>query len=302
MNMHLQKTFVIALLIASICTTAAAQNPFKPIPNEDWGKVETLDTAYLRVEYKMTFRDALFYRSSNKEFPSTHVFTDDQYVSDKRIVEIGKNVRKDYSRNLEALEQSNRELIDNGRDPYNIGKEYAYPYEYFIFNDGAVRTNARTLFNGPIIQFAEKEDRIDWKLTGNSAEVCGRQCSEARAQFHGRTYSAWFCSDIPVSAGPWKLEGLPGLILKAESEDGTYRWEMTGLEQGSWPIYEKQYNFRKCSEEEAERLFEDIYAHPFVFMEKIGMKTLMPDGKGGTRSPGEAEYGISMYYNPLEIK
>ena len=154
--------------------------------------------------------------------------------------------------------------------------------------------------NGPIIQFSEREDKIDWELTGNSAEVCGRQCSEAKAQFHGRAFSAWFCSEIPVSSGPWKLGGLPGLILKAESDDGSYRWEMTGIEQGSWPIYEKQYNFQKCSEKEAGKLLEDIYAQPFIFMGKIGMKVMMPDGKGGVRSPGETENSISMYYNPLE--
>ncbi len=102
------------------------------------------------------------------------------------------------------------------------------------------------------------------------------------------------------------------MILKAESDDGSYRWEMTGIEQGSWPIYEKQYNFQKCSEKEAGKLLEDIYAQPFIFMGKIGMKVMMPDGKGvgmkvmmpdgkgGVRSPGETENSISMYYNPLE--
>ena len=300
MCMHFLKTSVAVIFIASTSIASIAQNPFKPIPNEDWKNVTVLDSAFMRVEYKMTFRDALFYKSSNKEFPKTHVFTDKQYVSDKRIVEIGKTLRKDYSRNLEELEQDNRKLIDEGRNPRNFGKEYAYPYEYFVFNEGSVKTNARTLMNGPIIQFSEREDKIDWELTGNSAEVCGRQCSEAKAQFHGRVFSAWFCSEIPVSSGPWKLGGLPGLILKAESDDGSYRWEMTGIEQGSWPIYEKQYNFQKCSEKEAGKLLEDIYAQPFIFMGKIGMKVMMPDGKGGVRSPGETENSISMYYNPLE--
>jgi hypothetical protein len=37
--------------------------------------------------------------------------------------------------------------------------------------------------------------------------------------------------DIPVNAGPWKLHGLPGLILKANDDRQHYVFECNGIEK-----------------------------------------------------------------------
>jgi GLPGLI family protein len=56
---------------------------------------------------------------------------------------------------------------------------------------------------------------IDWKITQETKDLKGYACQKATAFFRGRNYEAWFCSKIPYNNGPWKLAGLPGLILEA---------------------------------------------------------------------------------------
>lgn len=56
---------------------------------------------------------------------------------------------------------------------------------------------------------------ISWELLNETKNINSFNCQKARGNFRGRTYTVWFTNDIPVSLGPWKLNGLPGLILEA---------------------------------------------------------------------------------------
>ena len=56
---------------------------------------------------------------------------------------------------------------------------------------------------------------IFWELLPETKNITSFKCQKARGNFRGRTYTVWFANEIPVSMGPWKLNGLPGLILEA---------------------------------------------------------------------------------------
>ena len=61
----------------------------------------------------------------------------------------------------------------------------------------------------------DKTRIISWELLNETKNINSFKCQKARGNFRGRTYTVWFTDDIPVSLGPWKLNGLPGLILEA---------------------------------------------------------------------------------------
>ena len=59
----------------------------------------------------------------------------------------------------------------------------------------------------------------------------------ATSDFRGRRWTAWFATDIPVSDGPWKLGGLPGLILEAYDQGDDYRYTAVRImESGLDPV------------------------------------------------------------------
>jgi len=66
-----------------------------------------------------------------------------------------------------------------------------------------------------------KEDipRMDWQFGKGEKIIAGFPCRQAFTAFRGREYEAWYAPSLPLPFGPWKLNGLPGLILEAQDKD-----------------------------------------------------------------------------------
>ena len=62
----------------------------------------------------------------------------------------------------------------------------------------------------------------DWKILNDMKEVAGHVCMNAfwEDTVKQQQIIAWFALDIPVSAGPERLCGLPGLILEVDVNNG----------------------------------------------------------------------------------
>lgn len=60
---------------------------------------------------------------------------------------------------------------------------------------------------------------MNWSIGSENKRIKGFECSRATASYRGRIYIAWFTKEIEVPYGPWKLHGLPGLIIEAYDED-----------------------------------------------------------------------------------
>ena len=56
----------------------------------------------------------------------------------------------------------------------------------------------------------------EWTMYEDSTiTVLGMECKKATTNFRGRYWEVWYAEELPISQGPWKLCGLPGMILKA---------------------------------------------------------------------------------------
>lgn len=76
----------------------------------------------------------------------------------------------------------------------------------------------------------------EWTPVADSvATILGYQCRLATAWYKGRQWFAWYADDIPMDAGPWKLCGLPGLILRAYDGGRQFVFEATGMRNVTEP-------------------------------------------------------------------
>lgn len=83
--------------------------------------------------------------------------------------------------------------------------------------------------------YVENMDLFTWHLTGRTDTVFNYTIQEATANFGGRSWIAWFAPEIPYSDGPYKFNGLPGLILKVYDTRKHYVFDILSIEK---PEYE----------------------------------------------------------------
>ena len=72
---------------------------------------------------------------------------------------------------------------------------------------------------------------FNWHIETETAMIQGKKCQLATVEYKGRKYNAWFTNEIPISEGPYKFGGLPGLIVKIEDIKKQHIWELKAIEK-----------------------------------------------------------------------
>lgn len=116
-----------------------------------------------------------------------------------------------------------------------------------------------TLTDGVGSTFYMYEDRIpdiEWEISDQTREILGYECRRADCTLYGRRFTAWFAEEIPVASGPWKLQGLPGLVMAASDDEGLYSFEIIGLRNVERPI---DYTDRKYIETSRQKYLQQLH-------------------------------------------
>ncbi|MEY3323138.1 MAG: hypothetical protein RLZZ417_2721 [Bacteroidota bacterium] len=83
---------------------------------------------------------------------------------------------------------------------------------------GSLNSFEQTM-TGNTFQISEDIPKLEWILTEVEKIIGGFICKQAFTTFRGRDYEAWYAVNLPFPMGPWKLNGLPGLILEANDKE-----------------------------------------------------------------------------------
>lgn len=231
--MKFKSFYLLALVILLSIGSVSAQ--------EKTESFELIDNAQIRVLYeftqeadkrreKITLTDtlALNIGSNWSEFYDWHKVKLDSLESVRLDPFDFLVMKNDDDELLSRLEAGEKEYKKPPRKPYP---------EKIYKNRNA--NQITTYIDGPFeagvgptyLVLEESISPLDWSITSETSTVLNYSCTKATTTFRGRNYEAWFTTDIPVNDGPWKLYGLPGLILKAETDDGVFKYNAIGIEK-----------------------------------------------------------------------
>ena len=89
-----------------------------------------------------------------------------------------------------------------------------------------------TAFDDHKFYKVEQPMQMDWKLDAQKdTMILGYSCQKAYTSYAGRDYVAWYSLQVPVNDGPYKFNGLPGLILKVSDTKNQHCFTLTSIKK-----------------------------------------------------------------------
>lgn len=228
---------------------------------------QEIDSIQLRIHYATTFKTWEDSKSMS---------------SDEHILDIGKTTSKFYS----LWETRNEEIRDSVlacggtfQEVQNALGKLGYPrsYQYYAVYKNYPRKELITYTDREFKNYIYEEtlEKPQWRIyTDENITIADYQCQKAQTTFRGRTWDVWFTTDIPLNDGPWKLCGLPGLILKAKDKKGDFLFECIEIEnrnKGTISIPKRKY--LKCSRESLKQIKIKSAKDPVGYFKQLGIET-----------------------------
>jgi GLPGLI family protein len=157
-------------------------------------------------------------------------------------------------------------------------------YNYTDLKKDSIYSRLRW-FAGKIYRVNERRTNIQWEISNETQIIGTFNCQKAIGFFRGRTYIAWFTTKFPVSAAPWKLQGLPGLVLKVSDTEGKIQFIFKSIKVIKKTAVPKlpNENFENISIEQYAKIlssFQDELSKKMMSKMSRGTKIEIKNNKG----------------------
>jgi GLPGLI family protein len=164
-----------------------------------------------------------------------------KYISDSIFYVYG-NKGTDPQNLINAVSKSMSTAMFNIMAAYNIFKNFPRMGS-MIFTD----------YDDHKFLKVEQLMNMDWRLDDQKDSVIlGYSCQKAYISYAGRDYIAWYSLQVPINEGPYKFNGLPGLILKISDSKNQHCFTLTSIKKMTYiqPITYILNNFTDIKAEE----------------------------------------------------
>ena len=193
---------------------------------------ELLDKTHFKFHYEYAFEFDTLTLNDSRE--------------DVIILQVGKSISKSFSYSTfyydsvraspdgeSIMRQIRRDLVvsmvETGKPPQGFVRGAMGSRVYKNFPEGQMTVTDRISSNHYI--YKDELHAQNWQIRDSTKTILDYRCQMAVSDFRGRQWIAWFAHDIPISEGPWKFSGLPGLIMEVYDSEKHYHFTLVGIEQ-----------------------------------------------------------------------
>jgi len=166
-----------------------------------------------------------------------------------------KDKEKQYDNKLNdtiTVLGSNRICLDKKIYYHNFKKDSTYSILYNKY------CRSKVIINDILIY-------PDWKIENNFKKIGEYNAQKATAFIYDRTWTVYFTNELRINGGPWRLIGLPGLVLEATENTSTYQFKLTKIKKNDEfneiykPIHNKESTFKEFVKKAIKRQTDEMY-------------------------------------------
>lgn len=129
-------------------------------------------------------------------------------------------------------------------------------------------TNSNYTLINDVFVFDSK-DQLKWNLEKETKKFENYTLQKATTTFGGRNWTAWFAKDITISEGPYKFQGLPGMIFQIYDDKNNFDFTLVKSFQlkdtYKTPFMESFYGQKpiKTTQENIDKMLMNQYKDPY---------------------------------------
>lgn len=212
--------------------------------------------------------------------------SESQYIADSI-----KEAYKDRERTQQSFNEMRSKMPMSALNFYVFKRQNSAQVS---FTEKIVKDNYR---------YTQDIDDLNWEILPEIKEVAGFVAQRAKASFSGRDYTAWFTTEIPISEGPYKFRGLPGLILEISDNDDYYTFKLNGFKELNDEIlieFEPE-DYLEVSREKFLEIKQEYAENPFIKMENSGITMGFQPGQK-EKLLREHREELKKENNPIELE
>ncbi|MCM4160896.1 GLPGLI family protein [Antarcticibacterium flavum] len=246
-------------------------------------------------KYKATYQITWQIDSTNAESVQTEVM--DLYLGDK-VSRFSSRERLAGDSLLQARKKNPKEF--SGKFKGAPQTEFDY-YIYKGVGDGKLAFTQKIVKDN--LMYIQDMDQFEWEILPETKEFAGYQVQKATTNFAGRNYIAWFTPEIPISDGPYKFNGLPGLIVEVSDDQDHYFFRLTDFKILKEPVpfeFDPE-EYIATSREKLLYALAEYDRDPFAALGKVGITMKFKPGQK-EKMMKEHKETLQKRNNPIELE
>lgn len=170
-----------------------------------------------------------------------------------------RNLLKDGSKIYNEREKDTAIVLGSNRVCYDD------TFFYYDFKNDSIHSILYNKYCDSKVLIKDYIHYPEWDIKNEFKKIGEYNAQKAIAFVYDRTWTVYFTNELPITGGPWRLIGLPGLILEATENTSTYEFQLLKIEKQkeyaeiTKPYHKNESTFEEFVKKSVKRQTDEMY-------------------------------------------